>query len=57
VVDEPVENLAAEVTHADGVGVGKNDRYAYIRLLPITVGDKLVDFPSNILAGLPDEWE
>ncbi len=57
VVDEPVEDLAAEMAHADGVGVGKSDRYAYIGFLPIAVGDKLVDFPANILAGLPDKWE
>ena len=57
VVDQPVEDLAAEVAHANRVGIRKGDGDAQLGLLPVTVGDELVDFAADVLARLNDEGQ
>ena len=54
-IDDPVNDLATEMTHADCVAVGEGDGDFYIRLLPAAIGDKLIDLASDVLARLHDK--
>ena len=52
VVGEPVNDLASQMGHPDGVSIWKCDDDANIGMLPVAFVDELVDFAADVLTGL-----
>jgi len=54
VVANPVQDVAAQMADADGVGVGKRDRHSNLGRFPASRLGQLVDFAADVLRRLPD---
>ena len=54
-VAQGVDELAAQVRHADGVGVGEGDGHAGSGAMPVTIAHELVPLAPDVLGGLADE--
>ena len=56
-VDKPIDDLAAEVAHPQGIGVGEGHGDPKVGLLPGTRMDQLVDLTADVLPGALNERE
>jgi len=56
-IARPIQDLAAQVAHSQGVGVGERQYDPDGRPFPVTFVDELVDLTADVLGGLQDAGE